>query len=1004
MFQQPRIRLALQFWLGSACWLLLIGIVFAGDGKPKSTLHLVNDGFMPGELHGSDDSKVIRWQCPLFASALEFPVNAIKSVEYEVEGKPPAAVGELCFELINNDFLYGDLVELTDSEVVLTSSRLGRVQLRRDHVARIYRYAGADSIYLGPNGFTGWKDRSATNQWRDDGGQLQTDQMGATLFGDLGIPDKAMITLELSWQRKPDFVLALGADEAESARQHGFHVEVWDDDLVAVAEAGREADVASLKKIGQGPGRIRIQAYFDQSKGRLILLSPGGKTLATLNTHPSKPEIHPGLRLRNGRGEVRLEYVRISRWNGQTPREAREDQPRLHRTDGSIVYGRIMSYDAKAKEFTLRDGENTTTIKQSTLADLYLMPSAGLDKAIDRSKKATAKDSSATTTDPDGTVRVAFRDGERCSGLLSRIDDANLILTCTGVVQPLRIPLADIRMITVPRPGELPNHIAEGKRGRLEIDGLSLKGWLVDGSESAKASCLAWQPDVGLNAAPLVRGLSGRIVYRESPAGVAAKFPNQQFDVDIDVMVAQAREAQLAARKLAEKAAAIKPAQLATERERAAREVELRAAKAAQLDAMRAVEQRMVLVQRAQLAMQRGTRLAPVRPAWALPSGGKPALHLRSGDTIPCEITGMDEKGVFIKTPDSDATFVAHDKLKSAELLASWDSSQIDEVKRDRLLTLPRLQKDSPPTHLICSKNGDFLRGRIVAMDDAELKVEVRLETKTLPRERISQIIWLHADELTGKPAAAAPSVAGQKTRVQTIRPNGDRLTFIAEKADLKRVSGKSEILGPCHVALADVDQVLFGSFIEESAALLAYHLWRLHHAAEPIFAQGDENGPRPGNITGLESPLVGQPAFAFNLDMLDGTKFHLADRKGKIVVLDFWATWCGPCMQAMPMTEEIVLGFADQQVELVAVNLEEQAATIKSVLERHKLKVPVVLDRDGSVAARYSVTAIPQTVLIDREGKIVRLFVGGGKNAADALREAIKEVIENKGTPKAPK
>src|SRR5262249_21838990 len=154
---------------------------------------------------------------------------------------------------------------------------------------------------------------------------------------------------------------------------------------------------------------------------------------------------------------------------------------------------------------------------------------------------------------------------------------------------------------------------------------------------------------------------------------------------------------------------------------------------------------------------------------------------------------------------------------------------------------------------------------------------------------------------------------------------------------------------------------------------------------------------PRPGNISGLESPLVGQPAFAFSLDMLDGKKFRLADRKGKIVVLDFWATWCGPCMQGMPMTEEIVRGFADQQVELVAVNLEEQPATIKSVLERHKLNVPVALDRDGSVAAKYSVTAIPQTVLIDREGKIVRLFVGGGKNAADALREAIKEVIENK-------
>ena len=69
------------------------------------------------------------------------------------------------------------------------------------------------------------------------------------------------------------------------------------------------------------------------------------------------------------------------------------------------------------------------------------------------------------------------------------------------------------------------------------------------------------------------------------------------------------------------------------------------------------------------------------------------------------------------------------------------------------------MQKASPPTHLIRSKNGDYLRGRVVAMDDKTLQVEIRLETKDLPRDRISRIIWLHADELdpSKKPAAAVP-------------------------------------------------------------------------------------------------------------------------------------------------------------------------------------------------------------------------------------------------------
>src|SRR5207253_11277583 len=154
------------------------------------------------------------------------------------------------------------------------------------------------------------------------------------------------------------------------------------------------------------------------------------------------------------------------------------------------------------------------------------------------------------------------------------------------------------------------------------------------------------------------------------------------------------------------------------------------------------------------------------------------------------------------------------------------------------------------------------------------------------------------------------------------------------------------------------------------------------------------------GETGGTDSPLVGQPAFAFSLDTLGGPRFNLADQKGKVVVLDFWATWCGPCMQSLPMIEEVVKEFADRDVRLFAVNMEEQPDQIKAVMERHKLNFPVVLDRDGAAAARYAVTAIPQTVLIDRDGKIARLFVGGGKKTADALKAAIQELTAPKPPP----
>ena len=128
-------------------------------------------------------------------------------------------------------------------------------------------------------------------------------------------------------------------------------------------------------------------------------------------------------------------------------------------------------------------------------------------------------------------------------------------------------------------------------------------------------------------------------------------------------------------------------------------------------------------------------------------------------------------------------------------------------------------------------------------------------------------------------------------------------------------------------------------------------------------------------------------------MDLLDGGKYKLAEHKGRVVLLDFWATWCGPCLQYMPQIDELAREFADRGVELLAVNLEEQPEPVKSMLERHKLRMAVALDRDGAVAAKYSVTPIPQTVVIDREGKIVRSYVGGGKSTVESLRKVLQEL-----------
>lgn len=150
------------------------------------------------------------------------------------------------------------------------------------------------------------------------------------------------------------------------------------------------------------------------------------------------------------------------------------------------------------------------------------------------------------------------------------------------------------------------------------------------------------------------------------------------------------------------------------------------------------------------------------------------------------------------------------------------------------------------------------------------------------------------------------------------------------------------------------------------------------------------------------EMESIGKPAPDFQLEMLvDGKvdgKLKLSDLKGKqIVLLDFWATWCGPCRAVMPTLEEVSKEYKDKGVRYIAVNLREDADKIIDYLKKAGLDIEVALDKDGSVAKLYQVRGIPTMAIVGKDGVVKDVHVGSSADLKEKLTKTLDQLIAQK-------
>ncbi len=137
--------------------------------------------------------------------------------------------------------------------------------------------------------------------------------------------------------------------------------------------------------------------------------------------------------------------------------------------------------------------------------------------------------------------------------------------------------------------------------------------------------------------------------------------------------------------------------------------------------------------------------------------------------------------------------------------------------------------------------------------------------------------------------------------------------------------------------------------------------------------------------------PAVGYPAPDFTLKTLDGKVFTLSEHRGTPIVLNFWATWCGPCQNEMPAMQATATRYAGKAL-VIGVDQGEEPAVVQKFLKEVGVSYPISLDSDQSVAHRYNVAGLPTTFFIDSNGVIQHLWLGEMNRIT--LAEAVAKLL----------
>jgi len=989
----------------------------------------------------SADSAQLQWQTKIFRDPLGLDLAYLDQIQFQSSPKLGKTTETYAVQTIDGYSLFGEVTKVDDQVLSMSSKRFGEIAIDRDQVATVLNLKTSGSIVHGVFDLSKWDaNRNEKRFWEvNNQGQLKSLRKNVHLFMKTDLPESALIDIELEWEKKLDFVFGFGVPRNSRKIESLPRLESWDDSVVL--SFGNDFEIV-IESIEEESKRLKLLIHWNRKTDELVIHDKHGKQLATAELGKPSIDVDPGIYIENKSGDLRINSLMVIR----SSKGFNATKPSIQSLERPAINGEIHSFDGNDWVISTSDAEDQETSNVTVSADHFcgaFLVNPGKDRP-EGGARLKFRDGMHVGGELVSIQNHSFT-------VKSEFASQPITLRSDGAAQ-LRFgtPQGNVSGDEVfahrlfNRAGEIQGRLEKGTGTTSDI-----LRWRVTGADAAVPLAqgdarIVLQKPQPISAVPNQWAhtlymsnrdmIPCRVVSIDQQHVTIESFTeNKQIDQRL-VKAIDFRNIPIGESIGMENNEWVIPKSSKTRVNVADSKMEL--SKGAEvghpwLCASGGFEFDVAWKKNGFGVLECRTLISDV----AANQGGKQVNIMLYGDNLFIADPGQSNptKGVIsvsnnrariaFKFRDGKLTVNVDGKRAYTERIApstqrgggvqfqlndlhrrnikcaisnfkltysnSGNSVLVDPTRKQLLLTIPRHKKRNPPKQILCATNGDLVRGELVSMDGEFVMFRSGGEVMRFQRNVINSIVWLHAKGLAGEVVGA--TVDADQT-AQVLMQGSRRMTFSLDSWTDDCLAGNSDALGRCQIPMDQIYELRFGSFAGE-ASDVPYSDWVAVLAPEPKMESGASGDSESAFLFGSGSPLIGTVAKPFTASMMDGGKFSLKSNLGKVVVLDFWATWCGPCIQAFPKLDRAIAQFTTDQVTFLAVNQEEEADQIKRFLESRELDFPVALD-SGKIGQQFDVRSLPQTVVIDRDGKVAFVNVGNSNELETKLKAAIDQLL----------